>query len=134
MRPSHLLVMIGAAVLVSSEALLTTTDSKQVKLSGVGVTSHQDSSQRLLRTHHAIDRDDEDGKDDEDDEDEERALTTSKMWTMKEKGMTATGYAKKLGIFSKMKSGMSPGEYMRFLNSHKYDKYRTYLNFLKENK
>ncbi|KAG7394070.1 hypothetical protein PHYBOEH_005863 [Phytophthora boehmeriae] len=108
----------------------------------VEVTSHRGPSQRLLRTHHATDVDDEDNVDDEDDEideddedeDEERALTTAKMWRMKGDKMSAQGYAEKLGIWNKINSNMRPGEYQQFLRTHRYQKYKTYFNFLKENK
>ncbi|KAG7384954.1 hypothetical protein PHYBOEH_009248 [Phytophthora boehmeriae] len=146
MRLSHVLVVTAAAFLVTSEALSTTTHSDQIKLSGIEVTSHRGQSQRLLRTHHVTDIDDEDDvndeedemdeddRDDDDDEDEERALTMAKMWQMKGDKMSAQGYAEKLGIWNKMNSNMRPGEYQQFLRTHRYQKYKTYFNFLQENK
>ncbi|KAG7387113.1 hypothetical protein PHYBOEH_008371 [Phytophthora boehmeriae] len=133
MRLSHVLVVIAAAFLVTSEALLTASDSNQVKLSEV--SSPQAESQRFLRTRHTTYEDDDNDEDDEndendEDENEERALTQLKMKNMKKDKMTADDYAQKLGIFSKLNSKMTPREYREFLNSHKYDKYKTYYNFL----
>ncbi|KAG7394275.1 hypothetical protein PHYBOEH_005412 [Phytophthora boehmeriae] len=136
MRLSHVLVVIAAAFLVTSEALSTITDSNQIKLSGVEVTSQQ--SQRVLRTHHTIDEDDEEDEDDEDEDeedDEERALTTTKMWRMKNKGMSAMDYAKKMNIDQTMlEIGRTGRGWAAFQHTKKFKKYVTYFNFLKENK
>ncbi|RLN50186.1 hypothetical protein BBJ29_000479 [Phytophthora kernoviae] len=53
MRLSHVLVLIAAAFLVTSEAFSTTTDSNQATISKV--TSHAGPSQRFLRIYHTTD-------------------------------------------------------------------------------
>lgn len=70
MRLSQVLVVIAASFLIGSEALSTSTDSNQVKLSEVASPSGH--SQRLLRTHPKI-------VEDEDDSSEERAIT-ARQW------------------------------------------------------
>ncbi|KAJ8528581.1 hypothetical protein ON010_g14748 [Phytophthora cinnamomi] len=68
MRLSQVLVVIAASVLVTSEALLTTTDSNQVKTSKVASLG---SGQRLLRTHPMVAEDEDDS--------EERVLSEAQI-------------------------------------------------------
>ncbi|KAF4316253.1 hypothetical protein BBO99_00009609 [Phytophthora kernoviae] len=127
MRLSHVLVVIAATFLLTSEALLATTDSNQVKISKV--TSPGGPSQRMLRTHHNTYEDDEGNEDDE-----ERALTKKKMKKKMKNKMTVDGYANKLSIAEQMEGfKTSLRGYSAFLETHKYGKLRTYINFLRDN-
>ncbi|RLN51432.1 hypothetical protein BBP00_00009896, partial [Phytophthora kernoviae] len=83
MRLSHVFVAIAATFLVTSEALSTTTDSNQVKISKVA--SPGGPSQRMLRTHHNTYEDDE-----------ERSLDPKAMKKMMKSKMSAKDYAKNL--------------------------------------
>ncbi|KAG7402308.1 hypothetical protein PHYBOEH_000016 [Phytophthora boehmeriae] len=118
MRLSYVLVVIAATFLLASEAFSTTADSVQGKISDVA--SPDSPTQRLLRTHHAAY---EDG--------EERALTLKKMKRMRKEGKTKEDYAAKLKITDEVNRIAAGGVGMvQFMNSHKYDKYKTYINFL----
>ncbi|KAG7381846.1 hypothetical protein PHYBOEH_010732 [Phytophthora boehmeriae] len=109
MNLSHVLAVIAAAFLVSTEALTATTESTQ------GTMANHDAARSIDAVHGAkrflrSDTDNyhvEDG-DNEALEEEERGvnlkpLTEAKMWAMKDNGMTAKAYAKKMGIYNTMK-------------------------------
>ncbi|KAF4314758.1 hypothetical protein BBO99_00009020 [Phytophthora kernoviae] len=131
MRLSHVLVAIAATFLVTSEAFSTTTDSNEAEISKVALSGGP--SQRMLRTHHNIYEDKEDEEDEEDEE--ERGLSSLKMKFMRSQGMSADDYAEKLGIAAKMKGFESnPRGFQAFLETDKYEKYKTYLNYLKSKK
>ncbi|KAG7386419.1 hypothetical protein PHYBOEH_008697 [Phytophthora boehmeriae] len=117
------------------------TDTKQVKISDV--TPLGGPSQRLLRIRHMANEDNgetEEGDDDhgdggDTDFSEERGLTPKKMKKMMKKGMTKDDYAHKLGISEKIAEIMLTGRGLaQFQQTHKYQKYKTYMNFLRENK
>ncbi|KAG7385875.1 hypothetical protein PHYBOEH_008877 [Phytophthora boehmeriae] len=64
-------------------------------------------------------------------DDEERGLTPAKMKKMRKNGMTKEDYASKLGISDKIASVLAGGPGLnQFLQTHKYQKYKTYMNFL----
>ncbi|KAG7381847.1 hypothetical protein PHYBOEH_010733 [Phytophthora boehmeriae] len=142
MNLSHVLVVFAAALLVSSEALSATTDSTQAKI--LTMTNHDaarsidavQGAKRFLRS-------DEDNFYVEDDkalEGEERGvnlkpLSETKMWAMKDRGMTAINYAKKMRIYDTMKEIERTGRgWSAFQRTHRFQKYMKYFNFLKENK
>ncbi|KAG7394193.1 hypothetical protein PHYBOEH_005557 [Phytophthora boehmeriae] len=119
MRLSHVLVVIAATLLLTSEAI-SAANSNPATASEVA--SPGGTSQRLLRIHHMVYEDDE-----------ERALTPAKMKRMKKAGMTKEDYASELGISDEIARLLSGGTgLLKFLESDKYDKYKTYMNYLIE--
>ncbi|KAG7394878.1 hypothetical protein PHYBOEH_004502 [Phytophthora boehmeriae] len=153
MRACYLLLAIVATALASTEATVS-ADSKQNTIAGLipsspstlslAVRDNKNVNNRALRGTNIDDLDSLDGLDDdadegedkrafEDDEedDEERGLTLAKMKKMRKKGMTKEDYAVKLGISDEMASIMAGGPgLVQFMQSHKYQKYQAYMNYL----
>ncbi|EEY62515.1 secreted RxLR effector peptide protein, putative [Phytophthora infestans T30-4] len=122
MRISYALTVTVATLLVPSNALV---NSKPAMLSPPG-----EPSQRHLRSH------DTPVLVDDYNADEERGLDKAAMKTMWEDGMSAAGYAKKLGITDKIAlAEKSAGVLQQLMQTRRYEKYQQYLNYLaKKNK
>ncbi|KAG7384698.1 hypothetical protein PHYBOEH_009338 [Phytophthora boehmeriae] len=156
MRACYLLLAVVATALASTDATVS-ADSKQNKIAGVTPLSDAALSARSLtvrdnnnvhnRALRGTDIDDWDSLDDWNDgadeykeeraaeDDEERGLDLKKMKKMMKKGMTKEDYAAKLGISDKIASIMAGGPGLtQFLQTHKYKKYKTYMNYLIEAK
>ncbi|KAG2778258.1 hypothetical protein JG687_00007274 [Phytophthora cactorum] len=95
-----------------------TTDSNQI----FNVAPPTNPSQRLLRAHHIAIQVDADS--------EERSLAPKEMNEMMKKLTTKEAYASELGILDKINSNLNGGALMRFMQTHEYQKYRAYMNYL----
>ncbi|EEY62512.1 secreted RxLR effector peptide protein, putative [Phytophthora infestans T30-4] len=117
MRISYALAVTVATLLVPSNALVS---SKPAMLS-----PPEEPSQRHLRSH------DTPVLVDDYNADEERGLDNAKMKSMWKDGWSADNYATKLGIADDIAHAeTSTGALQQLMQTHKYEKYKTYLNYL----
>ncbi|KAG7385874.1 hypothetical protein PHYBOEH_008876 [Phytophthora boehmeriae] len=150
MRTCYLLLAVVTTVFASTKAtLFATADSKQYKIAGAissfdtspstlspTVRDNNGVGNRALRGNDVSNLDSLDVEDERaHEDDEERALTLSKMKKMRKKKMTKEDYAAKLGISEQIASILAGGPGLtQFLQTHKYQKYKTYMNYLIEAK
>ncbi|KAG2772067.1 hypothetical protein Pcac1_g17135 [Phytophthora cactorum] len=120
MRFSHVLVVIAAAFLATTDALSTSTETHAAQ-----VASQDGPSQRLLRNHYTTGEDDEDS--------EARTLDAEKMKQMWEAGTTVDAYASKLKITNDIATAANSAKAMgKLAETHKFKKLMLYLNYVAE--
>ncbi|ETL93117.1 hypothetical protein L917_08648 [Phytophthora nicotianae] len=120
MRLSHVLVVIAATFLATTDALSTNTG-----IHAVNVISHNGPSQRLLRSDYTTAE--------EDDDSEARALNLEKMKTMLDAGMSVDDYAFKLKLTDKIAAAANSAKEMaKLAETHKFKKLLLYLNYVAE--